>query len=85
MENTKPAPVYVLRRERINGEGHIVSQNVGVTFNIHEAEAHKGESFENDFDTIEISANWREDAETTAVVEAIRTFRTLVEEMQEQQ
>lgn len=67
--------VYVLKRERINGEGHVVSQNVGVTFSLHEAEAHKGMEFENDFDTLPFSGDLQEDASTTELILAMRVFK----------
>jgi len=71
--------VYVLKRERINDEGHIVSQNVGVTFSVHEAEAHKGESFENGFDTLQFSGNMQEQYAETELILAMRECVALVQ------
>jgi hypothetical protein len=76
----KPAAVYVLKTERINGEGHIVSQNVGVTFCIQEAEAHKGERFENEFDTLPFSGDVQEQSAQTELILAMRQIRTDIEE-----
>ena len=52
-----------------------ISRNVGVTFSLHEAELHRGDGVENDYETFQIDANWQEDAATTALVIAMREFR----------
>ena len=80
MENDPKVPVYVLKRERINNEGQIVSQNVGVTFSIHDAELHKGESFENDFDTLQYSGDMQEESTTTRLILAMRECAAIVKE-----
>jgi hypothetical protein len=73
-------PVYVLKRERINDEGQIVSQNVGVTFSIHEAEGHKSASFENDFDTLQFSGSVQDQTNATDLILAMRRAFADVEE-----
>jgi hypothetical protein len=70
--------VYVLTSLSIDAKGDVTSKNVGVTFNIHDAEAHKGEGVENDFEMFTVPGNWREDAEVTATVLAMRAFREIV-------
>jgi hypothetical protein len=70
--------VYVLTNLSIDGNGEVKSKVVGVTFNIHEAEAHRAKGVENEFDTFQIDSDWREDAEVTATVLAMRAFREIV-------
>ncbi|MGO9085934.1 MAG: hypothetical protein ACLQBK_11960 [Candidatus Sulfotelmatobacter sp.] len=74
--------VYVLTSLFFDSKGNIKSRNVGVTFSLHEAERHKGQGVENDFEAFLIAANWREDAATTDLVFAMREFRSIVEEWQ---
>ena len=63
-------------------EGHVVAENIGATFDVYLAEPHRAHGVENDFERHPISASWREDAERSSVVSAIREFRQIVEEMQ---
>jgi hypothetical protein len=74
---------YVLTTLKIDSDGKVISTNVGVTFDIHEAEAHR-EKIENDFETFSVPADWREDAETSNLVKAMREFRAMVREWQEE-
>ena len=75
---------YVLTTLNLDKDGNIISTNVAVTFDIHEAEAHRDKSVENDFETFAVSDNWREDAEQTALVKAMREFREMVRQWQEE-
>lgn len=77
-----PTEVFVLTRLVISPEGRVVAENIGATFDIHRAEAHRAGGIENDFERYLISANWFEDAERSTVVSAMREFRQIVEEMQ---
>ena len=70
--------VYVLTNLNLDDKGNVVSRNVGLTFSIHDAEAHRDGGIENDFETHMIKANWHEDAEVTATVLAMREFREIV-------
>lgn len=74
--------IFVLTRLAVSPEGHVVAQNIGVTFDIYLAQAHRAHGVENDFERHPISANWFEDAERSGVVSAMREFRQLVEQMQ---
>ncbi|MFZ0859741.1 MAG: hypothetical protein WCA27_22180 [Candidatus Sulfotelmatobacter sp.] len=76
------ALLYVLTRLDIDGKGNVTSRNLGVTFSLFEAEEYRNKSYENDFETHRVNADWRDDAETTAAVSAMREFRLMVEEMQ---
>jgi hypothetical protein len=75
------ANIYVLTSLSIDAIGNVISTNVAVTFDIHEAEAHRGKGFENDFQKFSVPANWRDDAETSNLVTAMRAFRDYVEEL----
>jgi hypothetical protein len=79
MENT---PVYVLVELSINGKGDVVRKNVGVTFNIHEAEKHQANGVQFEFETHSVETDWQADAEVSAVTLAMRDFRRIVEEEQ---
>ncbi len=74
--------VYVLTRLVIEEHGNVTAENVGVTFDVHAAEAHREKSIENDFEKFSVPADWRDDAETSNLVKAMREFRSMVEEMQ---
>lgn len=80
----RPAEVFVLTRLAIRPEGHVITENIGVTFDIYLAEAHRARGVENDFERHPVSANWFEEAERSIVVSAMREFRQIVEEMQRQ-
>jgi hypothetical protein len=75
--------LYVLTTLRIDAAGNIASRNVGVTFDIFEAEAHRTLGVENEFETFEVSGDWRDDAEQSSLVGAMRDFREMVQRMQE--
>ena len=74
--------VYILTRLVIEEHGNVTAENVDVTFDIHEAEAHREKGIENDFEKFSVPADWQEDAATTELVIAMREFRSMVEEMQ---
>lgn len=74
--------VYILTRLIIEEHGNVTAENVGVTFNLHEAERHRSDDVANDYERFQIDTNWQEDAATTALVIAMREFRSMVEEMQ---
>ena len=73
---------YVLTKLTLDDDGKVISSNVAVTFDIHEAEAHREADVANSFQTFSVAADWQEDAATTALVIAMREFRSMVEEMQ---
>lgn len=75
--------LHVLTTLRIDSAGNVASRNVGVTFDIFEAEAHRALGTENDFDTFEVSDDWRDDAEQSSLVGVMRDFRDMVQRMQE--
>jgi hypothetical protein len=73
---------YVLTKLTLDDDGKVISSNVAVTFDIHEAEAHREADVANSFQAFSVAAEWQEDAATTDLVVAMRTFRSMVEEMQ---
>jgi hypothetical protein len=76
--------LYVLTRLTIDAEGKVSSGNVGVSFDVFEAEAHRARGVENDFEVFVIDSNWREDAEQSNLVAAMRDFRAMVRQMEEE-
>jgi hypothetical protein len=76
--------VYILTRLVIEEHGNVTAENVGVTFDIHEAEAHREKGIENDFEKFSVPADWREDAATTGLITAMRDFREMVKAMQDE-
>ncbi len=77
-----PAEIFVLTRLVISPEGHVVAENVGVTFDLFLANAHCAVGVECDFQRYPISANCFEDAERSNCISAMREFRQIVEQMQ---
>jgi hypothetical protein len=75
---------YVLTKLTLDSEGKVISTNVAVTFDVHEAEAHRNEDVSNDFQIFSVSADWRDDAEQSALVRAMREFREMVRQWQEE-
>jgi len=75
---------YVLTRLSLDSDGNVTSRNVGVTLDIHEAERHREADAANDFQIFTVSADWRDDAEQTALVKAMREFRAMVRQWQEE-
>jgi len=74
--------VYVLTTLFIETKSKVVSRNIGATFDVLEAEAHKAHGVENDFETFVVSHNWREDAEQSALIMTMREFRNMVQQLQ---
>jgi hypothetical protein len=78
----EPVHIFVLTKLVIDPNGTVVSKNIGVTFNIHDAEKYAASDVANGYETFEVESNWQEDAATTELVVAMRQFRSMVEEMQ---
>ena len=55
-----------------------------MTFDLFEAEDHRNKGLENDYDTFVVSGDWREDAEQSELIAAMREFRGIVRQMQEE-
>ncbi|MGD1081310.1 MAG: hypothetical protein ABR881_23550 [Candidatus Sulfotelmatobacter sp.] len=78
----RPTEVFVLTRLVINPDGHVVSKNIGCTFDIFEADSHRAQAVENDFERYPITAEWLEEAEQSSFVLSMRQFRSIIEDMQ---
>jgi hypothetical protein len=76
--------VYLLTALSLDGTGEVTNRNVGATFSLHEAELHRGDGVANDYETFQIDSKWQEDAATTELVIAMRGFRDIVQQMQEE-
>jgi hypothetical protein len=70
--------VYLLTSLNLDSKGDVTSRNVGITFSLHEAEAHRDKGVENEFERFQIDSNWQEDAATTELVIVMREFREIV-------
>ena len=76
--------VYVLASLSIDAMGNVITRNVGATFDVLEAEAHKAKGVENEFETFTVLGNWREDAERSELIASMRDFRDMVKAMQDE-
>jgi hypothetical protein len=74
---------YVLTTLFFDSKENIASRNVRVTFSLHEAERHKAQGVENEFETFQICSNWQEHAATTELVFAMREFCDMVKVLQQ--
>jgi hypothetical protein len=68
----------------MNVEGNVISRDVGVTFDVLEAEGHKTKSVEYEFKVFAVLGNWREDAELSKLMASMRDFREMVKAMQDE-
>jgi hypothetical protein len=76
------ARIFVLTSLYIDDTGNVANRNVGVTFDLLEAEAHRARGIANDFQAFSVPVNWREDAEESNLVTTMRDLRAMVQEMQ---
>jgi len=75
--------VFVLTHLSLDKNGDVKSRNVAVTFDLFEAEDHRNKGVENDYHTFVVPSDWRETAEQSELIAAMREFRTMVKEMQD--
>ena len=78
-----PVRIFVLTCLYIDDAGNIANRNVGVTFDLLDAEAHRSQAIEHDFQAFGVSVHWREDTEQSNLVKTMRDLRAMVQEMQE--
>lgn len=76
-----PVHIFVLTQLVIDPNGIVMSKNIGVAFNIHDAEKHAASDVANGYETFEVESNWHEGAATTDLVVTMRAFRDYVEEL----
>ena len=76
--------VFVLTSLSLDKKGDVKSRNVTVTFDLFEAEDHRNKGLENDYEVFVVPSDWREDAAQSQLVSAMREFRAIVKEMQDE-
>jgi len=76
--------VFVLTSLALDKKGDVKSRNVAATFDLFEAEDHRNKGVENGYDTFVVPCDWREDAATTGLITAMREFRDIVKQMQDE-
>jgi hypothetical protein len=76
--------VFLLTSLALDRSGDVKSKNVAVTFDLFEAEDHKNKGVENDYETFVVPCDWREDAEQSELISAMRDFRKMVKAMQDE-
>ena len=54
-----------------------------MTFDLFEAEDHRNKGVEYGYDTFVVPSDWRENAEQSELIAAMREFRTMVKQMQD--
>jgi hypothetical protein len=75
--------VFVLTHLSLDKNGDVKGRNVAVTFDLFEAEDHRNKGVEYDYDTFVVPSDWRENAEQSSLITAMREFRTMVKQMQD--
>jgi hypothetical protein len=75
--------VFVLTHLSLDKNGDVKGRNVAVTFDLFEAEDHRNKGVENDYESFVVSCDWRENAEQSELIVAMREFRAMVKELQQ--
>jgi hypothetical protein len=75
--------VFVLTHLSLDTNGDVENQNVAVTFDLFEAEDHRNKGVENDYESFVVPCDWRENAEQSELIAAMREFRAMVKELQQ--
>ncbi len=60
------------------------AENVAVTFDLFEAEDHRNKGVENDCDAFVVPRDWQEDAARSELISAMREFRNIVKQMEDE-
>lgn len=76
--------VFVLRSLSLDKNGDVKSRNVAVTFDLFEAEDHRNRGVEHEYDVLVVPGDWREDAERSNLVKALRDLREMVRHRQKE-
>ncbi len=76
--------VFVLKKLSLDKNGDVKSRNVAVTFDLFEAEDHRNKGVEYDYDTFVVPSDFRENAEQSELITAMREFRAMVKGMQDE-
>jgi hypothetical protein len=75
--------VFVLTSLALDRSGDVKNRNVAVTFDLFEAEDHRNKGVENDYEVFVVPCDWRENAEQSELISAMREFRDMVKAMQD--
>jgi hypothetical protein len=75
--------VFVLTQLSLDTKGDVRSRNVAVTFDLFEAEDHRNKGIEHDYDVFVVPSDWRENAEQSELISAMREFRRMVKQVQD--
>ena len=76
--------VFILTTLALDKKGDVRSRNVAATFDLFQAEDHRNKGVENDYETLVVPCAWREDAEQSELISAMREFREIVKQMQDE-
>ena len=76
--------VFVLTSIDLDKSGDVKSRNVAVTFDLFEAEDHRNKGVENGYDVFVVPCDWQEDAAQSELISAMREFRNMVKQMQDE-
>jgi hypothetical protein len=76
--------VFVLTSLDLDKSGDVRSRNVAVTFDLFEAEDHRNKGVENDYDVFVVPCDWQEDAAQSELISAMRGFRSIVKQMEDE-
>jgi hypothetical protein len=76
--------VFVLTSLDLDKSGDVKSRNVAVTFDLFEAEDHRNKGVEDDYDVFVVPCDWQEDAAQSELISAMREFRNMVKQMQDE-
>jgi hypothetical protein len=76
--------VFVLTSLDLDKSGVVKSRNVAVTFDLFEAEDHRNEGVKNDYEVFVVPCDWREDAAQSELISAMREFRNIVKQMEDE-
>ena len=76
--------VFVLTTLSLDKNGDVKRRNVAVTFDLFEAEDHRNRGVEHKYDVFVVPGHWREEAEQSNLVKALRDHREMVRRRQEE-
>ena len=76
--------VFILTTLVLDKKGDVKSRNVAATFDLFEAEDHRNKGVENDYETFVVPCDWHEDAAQSELISAMREFRDIVKQMQDE-
>jgi hypothetical protein len=76
--------VFILTTLALDKKGDVRSRNVAATFDLFEAEDHRNKGVENDYETFVVPSDWSEDAEQSDLISAMREFRGIVKQLQDE-